>query len=86
MANAPISKSGKVERAHQRLAQAIDRLEAALAGAGSHGADDEAAARLTAEIGQLRDENARLKQINDAVAGRLDDAIGRVQSALGDGA
>lgn len=86
MANAPISKSGKVDRAHRRLAEAIDRLEAALAQAGDRRGDEEAAARLAAEISKLRDENVRLHRINDVVADRLDHAIGRVHDALGDNA
>lgn len=84
VANAPISKTGKIDRAHQRLAEAIDRLEASLAGAGAEPVDEGAAARLADEIGQLREENARLRRINDSVAGRLDDAIGRVRNALGE--
>lgn len=80
-----ISKPSKVNRARERLAEAVARLEAALpAEEGQSTENLVKQAELTAEIQVLRDENYRLRELNKKVSERLDAVIGRFKQAIGD--
>ena len=84
-----LNKPSKVERARARLDSAVARLEEALDrrldllpdAAGK----PTAATRLSLveELESLRDENAKLKGLNEIVTTRLDAAIGRLRTAIG---
>jgi len=81
-----LQKPSKVDRACTRLDNAVARLEQAFekrgdvqAPAGA-GPDPETVRELDA----LRDENSKLKTINDTVSDRLENAIGRLRSVIGE--
>ena len=73
-----ISKPSRVDRAFDRLERALTRLESA-----ARSPAVGATAPDGAEIKGLKDENARLQAVTHEVGGRLDDAIGRLEKALG---
>jgi hypothetical protein len=79
-----ISKPSKVDRARERLASAVARLELALPNDDSSNEQLVKQAELTAEIQNLRDENYRLRDVNKKVSDRLDTAIGRFKQAIGE--
>ena len=84
-----LKKPSKVERARARLDSAVARLEGALNqrldslsdAAGKPTAETPSA--LVEELECLRDENAKLKGLNEIVTTRLDAAIGRLRMAIG---
>ncbi len=84
-----LKKPSKVERARARLDSAVARLEKALYrrldsppdAAGKPTAETPSA--LVEELESLRDENAKLKGLNEIVTTRLDAAIGRLRTAIG---
>ncbi|MBL6957760.1 MAG: hypothetical protein ISR52_02180 [Rhodospirillales bacterium] len=80
MAKTGIKKSTRVQRAQERLSQAIDKLEDAVKSRtnGGAGADPE----MVAELAVIRAENDSLKDVNKAVSDRLDAAISRMKSVL----
>ena len=84
-----LKKPSKVERARARLDSAVARLEEALDrrldslpdAAGKPTAKTPSA--LVEELESLRDENAKLKGLNEIVTTRLDAAIGQLRTAIG---
>ena len=86
MQNSSIQNPSKVDRARERLDQAVARLEQALknqaAAAGAAG--DKPNPEFEKELNALRDENSHLNTINETVSGRLNDAIGRLRTVLGE--
>ena len=76
-----IQKPMPVERARERLEKAVARAEAALEGFVPAVADDGA---LAGELAAERSENAQLREINETVSRRLDAAIDRLKTVLGD--
>ena len=84
-----LKKPSKVERARARLDSAVARLEEALDrrldslpdAAGKPTAETPSA--LVEELESQRDENAKLKGLNEIVTPRLDAAIGRLKTAIG---
>lgn len=70
----------RLEAAQNRLEAALGRLEAALA----RGAVPES--ELAAELQRVRDDNARLKELTNTVARRLDRTIEHLRRLLGDAA
>ncbi|MCH7936072.1 MAG: DUF4164 family protein [Proteobacteria bacterium] len=84
-----LNKPSKLERARTRLDGAVTRLEKALDrrldslpdGARKPAAETPSA--LVEELESLRDENAKLKGLNEIVTTRLDGAIGRLRTAIG---
>ena len=85
-----IQKPSKVTRAHDRLQDAISRLEYALANtpprlSQTSGPEDTVRVNLLEqEVERLTQENAALKRINEQVSTRLDGAIERLKKILGD--
>lgn len=77
MKSTGLPTTSKVARAQQRLDQAIERLERAVAArpAGSPSVDADALAHLKAE-------NESLKTANERIAVRLDETIGRLKRLL----
>jgi len=76
-------KPSKVERARVRLDAAVARLEKALkqqGGAAAVSVDP----NLARELEALRDENSRLRGVNETVSARLDSAIGRLNAVIGE--
>lgn len=73
-----IQKAGRVERAQQRLAKAINGLEAAFKGATATAADPQ----LAEEINQLRADNQRLAKTRADLGQRLDGVIGRLRAVV----
>ena len=71
-----LQKPSKVERARVRLEGAVTRLERAAATAGP--------AALARELQGLKDENADLKALTTTVTERLDVAIGRLRTVIGE--
>ena len=84
-----LNKPSKVERARARLDSAVARLEEALDrrldsppdAAGKPTAETPSV--LVEELESLRDKNAKLKGLNEIVTTRLDAAIGRLRTAIG---
>ena len=84
-----LKKPSRVERARARLDSAVARLEEALDrrldslpdAAGNPTAETPSA--LVEELESLRDENAKLKGLNEIVTTRLDAAIGWLRTAIG---
>lgn len=85
-----IQKPSKVSRAHDRLHDAIGRLEAALAdqpsdiGGAPSPQETTQLNLLEEEIKRLNEENTTLKKVNEQVSTRLDAAIKRLKSMIGD--
>ena len=71
-----LQKPSKVERARVRLAAAVARLEQAATAAGP--------AALARELEGLKEENADLKALTATVTERLDLAIGRLRTVIGE--
>ena len=84
-----LNKPSKVERARARLDSAVARLEEALDRRLDSLPDPagkptvETPSALVEELESLRDENAKLKGLNEIVTTRLDAAIGRLRTAIG---
>ena len=81
-----LQKPSKVERARARLDSTVARLEEALNKQGNvqNPSGDGPNADRTLELDRLRDENSRLKANNETVSGRLDNAIGRLRTVIGE--
>ncbi|GEO80532.1 DUF4164 family protein [Pararhodospirillum oryzae] len=87
MQDIAIYKLVRIEQAVESLARAIDRLETVVVerggAGGAAGAGDPAVeAELRQEIEELRADYENLRTVSQAVAGRLDSAIGHVQTVL----
>jgi hypothetical protein len=80
-----LPEPSRIERARSRLDAAVARLEAALENrpAGGDNPAAELASGLQAELQSLRRETVRLKAVNETVSGRLDGAIGRLKTVIG---
>ncbi len=75
----------RLQDATQRLADAVTRLEQAASVETLRRDDPEVRAqrdRLSAELTEVQEENARLRETNEAIAGRLDAAIAKLKSVL----
>lgn len=75
----------RLQQATQRLADAVTRLERAASSEALHRDDRDLAEqrdRLSAELAEAQAENARLRETNEAIAGRLDAAIAKLKSVL----
>lgn len=75
----------RLQQATQRLDHAVSRLENAIAAQPPLRDDPATRAerdRLGEELAEARAENDRLRETNDAIAGRLDTAIHRLKSVL----
>jgi len=75
----------RLNQATERLAQAVTRLEQAVSNEALQ--RDEAGVRqerdqLSTELAEAQAENARLRETNEAIAGRLDAAIAKLKSVL----
>ncbi len=83
-----LQKPSKMERARVRLDGAVARLEAAITKRAEAANGDEVLTQpsgaILKELEGLRNENARLKALNEVVSDRLDAAIGRLRSVIGD--
>ena len=75
-----LQKPTRVERARARLDGAVARLEAIAKNRVSGGASEES----FQELEQLRAENSHLKGLHDDMSSRLDAAIGRLRSVIGE--
>ena len=76
------SSSDKVKAAQGRLDAALERLQLALTSRPSgQGEDDQS---LISEINSLKAENADLKRRLSEASNRVDGAIGRVKTLLGE--
>lgn len=68
------------EAVRERLEGALAKLETAI---DDHvRTDGEKIRQLTAELGTLRQENARLQQLTESIASRLEATITRLKSVL----
>jgi len=75
----------RLDQATQRLADAVTRLERAASPEALQrdGRElQEQRDRLSAELAEAQAENARLRETNEAIAGRLDAAIAKLKSVL----
>jgi hypothetical protein len=72
-----LQKPSKVERARARLDGAVTRLEAAIGAAPSAGV-------VAKELEGLRGENSELKALTATMSQRLDVAIGRLRTVIGE--
>jgi hypothetical protein len=83
-----LQKPSKMERARARLDGAVARLESVINLRAEAVAGDEALTQpsgaILKELEGLRVENAQLKGLNETVSGRLDAAIGRLRSVIGE--
>jgi hypothetical protein len=83
-----IHKPSKVDRARERLSDAVARLESALPDPadGATGSEETTTkiTELMAETETLQSENNRLRTANRQVSERLGVAIGRFKRAIGD--
>lgn len=75
MAHEDIKKSPRIERARQRLDQAVQRLEAAFESGGSMN-------DLQQEIAAMKRENESLRQATKTVSEKLDGTIDRLRTVL----
>lgn len=78
--DSPIDIQPKTKQARERMDQAVARLESALDKVAKPG--PQKGAGSTAKLESLVEENIRLKEVNDTVAGRLDTAINRLSQVL----
>lgn len=74
----------RFEEANQRLLDALDRLERAAERRQANGASEEVTA-LREALDQSRRSNAALRGSRDVLAIRLDSAIERLKTVLGEG-
>ena len=73
----------RLDDATDRLIRAIERIELVLENSGSGEAvSADRVEALRESLEQARRENASLRQINEAVVARLDEAISQLQSVL----
>jgi len=85
-----IHKPSKVDRARERLADAVARLESALSSAsstsssGQDGADSAKISQLMGDLQNLQAENGRLRDQKKQVSERLGATINRFKQAIGD--
>ncbi len=83
-----MQKPSKVERARARLDSAVARLETAINRRADAAAGDDALSQpsgaILKELEGLRVENSQLKDLGETVSGRLDAAIGRLRSVIGE--
>jgi hypothetical protein len=80
-----LQKPSKVERARARLDSAVARLETAINRRADAAAGDDALSQPSLkELEGLRVENSQLKDLGETVSGRLDAAIGRLRSVIGE--
>ncbi len=75
-----LQKPTRVERARARLDGAVARLEAVAKNRVSGGSSEES----FQELEKLRAENSQLKGLHDDTSSRLDAAIGRLRSVIGE--
>ncbi len=77
-----------MERARARLDSAVARLETAINrradAAVGDGALSQPSGAILKELEGLRVENSQLKDLGETVSGRLDAAIGRLRSVIGE--
>ena len=81
-----LRKPSKVERASHRLEGAVARLEK-VAGRDwepSAPSEDGSSGVAASEFEALRDENARLRALNETASQHLDAAIGRLRAVIGE--
>jgi len=69
-----------IDTAQKRLAEAVDRLDAAIRANGRLDGADSAA--LQEEVASLRRENEALAAAQNQVSSRLDNAISNIRSVL----
>lgn len=81
-----MSSTGPLADALAKLTQAVDAAESAVEDRARASAADAAtrkdSTKLESEFGALKRDHAALKAVADDVAGRLDGAIGQVESIL----
>ena len=76
-----------IERSTQRLGEAVARLEAAARNRGTNiELADADRTRLEQELATLRADFAKLRETSSGVSARLDTAIGRLKTIIGDDA
>lgn len=75
-----LQKPTRMEQARARLDAAVARLEAATENTAHKGPSDE----ISRELEQLRAENSEFKALHEDTSLRLDAAIGRLRSAIGE--
>lgn len=75
-----LQKPTRMERARTRLDDAVARLEAASENRAGRGPSDE----ISRELEQLRAENSAFKALHEDTSSRLNTAIGRLRSVMGD--
>lgn len=85
MTNENITKPPPIERAWEKLDEAVGRLETALgarfddqSGSGAEEADPE----MAGELEEMRQSNATLRAANETVSERLNGVIGRLRAVL----
>lgn len=79
-----LKKPSKVEQARYRLEGAVTRLEE-LAGQrweAPVASEDDSTGVTASEFEALRDENARLRTLNETASQHLDAAIGRLRAVI----
>jgi len=79
-----LQKPTKIEQAKARLDGAVARLEAVAQNGASQGGARGKSEESSKELERLRAENSRLKVLHDDTSSRLDTAIGRLRSAMGE--
>ena len=79
-----LSKPSKVERARHRLEGAVNRLEevAKQGWQAPAASEDDSSAVTASEFEALRDENSRLRALNETASQHLDAAIGRLRAVI----
>jgi len=77
-----IQKPTRTDRARERLEKAVVRVETALDGRIETSAEKNTA--LAAELVAVQSENTALREANETVSHRLDAAIERLKTVLGD--
>ena len=73
-----------LEQAELRFTRALDRIEAMIDRDADSRRSAEEAARLRADLAQLREEHEALRAAAHAVSGRLNGVAARVRAALDD--
>lgn len=78
MSDSALNSATSLERAFERLAQAVDRLEHAVEVASDRPAPDNGE-----EAEAVRSESARLRETHELIAEQLDATIVRLRGVLG---
>ena len=77
VSDSPLNSATSLDRAFERLAQAVDRLEHAIEAAGARPVSE-----TEGELETMRSESAQLRETHEHIAEQLNSTIARLRGVL----